>query len=272
MDGEVVGVNSAIVTGGRGNDGIGFAIPIEMAANIANQIIKDGKVHRARIGIVLQPLTPVAAKQFGIEPGIKGILASEIVPGSPAEKAGLKQGDVIVGFKGEKIRSAPSFRLTVSSSEVGKPFELTYIRGGKEHKTTVTPADFDSVNFPTEKAEVEKPEEKKSESATTAIDDFGLEVQPLTPELAKPLALDPSLKGLLVSSVKDGSPAEKAGISEGDVITKIIKDKQFQSVSSVKDFQDFAAGHDDIAIYVHHGRQGRQGPIGGLVTLSKAKK
>ncbi len=266
MDGEVIGVNSAIVTGGRGNDGIGFTIPIKMAASMADMIIKDGKVHRARIGIVLQPLTPVLSKQLGVDPHTKGVLAAEIVPGSPAEKAGLKQGDVIIGFNGEKIQSAPSFRLTVSASEVGKSFELTYIRDGKELKTTIVPADFDSVNFPTEKADAEKPEEKKAEPAKTAINDFGLEVQPLTPELAKPLAIDPTLKGLLVSSVRDGSPAEEAGIAEGDVITKIIKDRKFQPLTSVKEFQELAANQDDIAVYVHSKQVGR------LVTLSKGKK
>jgi len=266
MDGEVIGVNSAIVTGSRGNDGIGFAIPIKMAANIADQIIKDGKVHRARIGIVLQPLTPVLAKQLGIDPHVKGVVAGEIVPGSPAEKAGLQQGDVIIGFNGEKIQSAPSFRLTVSASEVGKSFDLTYIRDGKEKKTTIVPADFDSVNFPKEKAETEKPEEKKAEPAKTAINDFGLEVQPLTPELAKQLAIDPNLKGLLVSSVKDGSPAEDAGIVEGDVITKVIKDRKPQAVTNVKDFQDLAAGQESIGFYVHGKQAGR------FVTLTKPKK
>jgi len=266
MDGEVIGVNSAIVTGGRGNDGIGFAIPIKMASSVADMIIKDGKVRRARIGIVLKPLTPDMARLLGINPHTKGILADEIVPGSPADKAGLKQGDVIVGFNGEKIQSAPSFRLTVSASEIGKTFELTYIRDGKEQKTSVVPADFDSVNFPTEKADVEKPQEKKSEPAKTAINDFGLEVQPLTPELAKQLALDPGLQGLLVSSVKEGSPAEEKGIAEGDVITKVIKDRKPRPVTSVKDFQDLAASQDSIGFYV----QGKK--AGGFVTLSKHKK
>jgi serine protease Do len=266
MDGEVIGVNSAIVTGGRGNDGIGFAIPIQMASSIADQIIKDGKVHRARIGIVLQQLMPTAAKQLGIDPHMKGVLVGEIVPGSPADKAGLKQGDVIVGFNGQSIRSAPSFRLRVSSSEVGKSFDLTYIRAGKEKKTTIVPADYESISFPIEKVQADKPEEKKAEPAKTAINDFGLEVQPLTPELAKQLAIEPSLKGLLVSAVKDGSPAEDAGISEGDVITKIIKNREFQPVTSVKEFQELAASQDDIAVYVH----GKQ--VGRLVTLSKEKK
>ena len=131
MSGEVIGVNSAIVTGGRGNDGIGFAVPIDMAANVADQLIKDGKVHRARIGIKLGLLTPVLAKQLGLEAGAKGILVDEVVAGSPADKAGLKPGDIIVGFAGEKVTSRPTFRLKVASSPMGKSYEIDYYREGK---------------------------------------------------------------------------------------------------------------------------------------------
>jgi serine protease Do len=95
MDGNVIGINSAIVSGSRGNDGIGFAIPINQAANVANMLIKDGKVHYARVGIQLAPLTPALARQLGLDEGTKGVLVGEVLPGSPAEKAGLKQGDVI---------------------------------------------------------------------------------------------------------------------------------------------------------------------------------
>ena len=111
MSGEVIGVNSAIVTGGRGNDGIGFAVPIDMAQNVADQLIKDGKVHRARIGIKLGILTPVLAKQLGLDAATKGILVEDVVPGSPADKAGLKQGDVIVGFGGREDPQRPRVPL-----------------------------------------------------------------------------------------------------------------------------------------------------------------
>ncbi len=95
MDGQVIGINSAIVTGGRGNDGVGFAIPIDLASTIADNLIKHGKVRRSRVGIALEPLTPAFARELGLDAKIKGVVASQIVPGSPAEKAGLKPGDVM---------------------------------------------------------------------------------------------------------------------------------------------------------------------------------
>ena len=97
MDGRVVGINSAIVTGSRGNDGVGFAIPIDMAGNLADKLIKDGKVSRARIGIALEPLTPGPGQAARPRPQDQGRVVGEVVPGSPADKAGLKEGDVITG-------------------------------------------------------------------------------------------------------------------------------------------------------------------------------
>ena len=140
MSGEVIGVNSAIVTGGRGNDGIGFAVPIDMAANVADQLIKDGKVHRVRIGIRLGLLTPVLAKQLGLSSTEKGILVEDVVKGSPADKAGLKQGDVIVGFGGDKIESIPTFRLKVAASPIDKSFDIDYYRDGRKHTASILPA------------------------------------------------------------------------------------------------------------------------------------
>jgi len=267
MSGEVIGVNSAIVTGGRGNDGIGFAVPIDMAANVADQLIKDGKVHRARIGIKLGVLTPVLARQLGLEPGTKGILVDEVVPGSPAEKAGLKQGDVIVGFAGEKVTSRPTFRLKVASSPIGKSYEIDYFREGKRQSTTITPAPAENVVFDLERETSQEKESKSAEPAKTAISNFGLEVQPLTAELAKSLDLPAGTKGLLVSEVKEGSSAEAEGIKQGDVITKVVRDRGVQPLTSVKELQDLASKADAISFYVQSGKsQGR------FATLSKAKK
>ena len=151
MDGEVIGINSAIVSGSSGNDGIGFTIPINMAASVANMLIKDGKVHYARVGIQLAPLTPALARQLGLDEGTKGVMVGDVVPGSPAEKAGLKQGDVIIGFAGEKVQSLPSFRLKVATSEVSKPSELVYLRDGKERTTSIVPAPAENVVFDMEK-------------------------------------------------------------------------------------------------------------------------
>jgi len=267
MNGRVIGINSAIVTGSRGNDGVGFAIPIDLAANIADKLIKDGKVHRARIGIALGVLTPAMAKQLGLDPQTKGVLVNDVVAGSPADKAGLKSGDVITEFNDGPIVSVPTFRMNVAASDIGKSYELTYFRDGKKRTTTISPAASEQVVFSQEKKESSSEKESKPEPAKAAIEDFGLEVQPLTPDLARSLGLSGDLKGLLVSSVKEGSPAEAAGIETGNVITKVIRDRKLQPLTDVKEFQELTGKADEVAVYV----QSSDG-VGRFVTLAKAKK
>ncbi|QEH33100.1 Periplasmic pH-dependent serine endoprotease DegQ precursor [Aquisphaera giovannonii] len=269
MNGEVIGVNSAIVTGGRGNDGIGFAIPIDMASGVADQLVKDGKVRRARIGVQMAPLTPVLARQLGLDPTTKGILVSEVKEGSPADKAGLKQGDVIVGFAGDKITSMPSFRLKVATSPLGKGYEIEYFRDGKRQTATITPAPYEDVVFDMEKQRGSKDggESQDGQPKSTAIGEFGLEVQPLTADLAKSLGLPAGATGLLVSEVKDNSPAEAEGIKEGDLITKVVKDRKIQPLKTVKEFQDLASKSNELSFYVQTGKD-----PGRFVTLAKAKK
>jgi serine protease Do len=259
MDGEVIGINSAIVSGGRGNDGIGFTIPINMAKSVAEMLIKDGKMHYARIGVRLAPLTPALARQLGLDPNTKGILVGGVLPGSPAEKAGLKEGDIIVGYAGDKVVNGSSFRLKVATSETSKPQDLVYLRDGKERTTSIIPAPEDKVVF-----DEDKQEGSSTAVSKTEVEGSGLELQPLTSELAKALGLPANQKGLLVASVKDGSPAAEEGIQEGDVITKVFKDKKIQPVTNLKDFQDLASKNDEVSFYVQRGKLG-----GRYVTLSK---
>ena len=266
MNGEVIGINSAIVSGGSGNDGIGFAIPIKIATSVAEMLIKDGKVHYARIGIALGTLTAPLARQLGLDESTKGVLVGEVLPGSPADKAGLKQGDVIVGFAGDKVQDSSSFRLRVATSEASKPYDLVYFREGQKKTTSIIPAPMEKVVFETDKETKASENATPGESSATVIKDFGLEVQPLTPELAKPLGLPTSLKGVIVSSVKEGSPAETAGIEEGDVITKVIRDHKPQPLTSVQEFQTLASQSNELAVFV----QKKQG--GGFIVLSKEAK
>jgi serine protease Do len=265
MQGRVVGINSAIVTGSRGNDGVGFAIPIDMADTIAGKLIKDGKVTYARVGIKLGVLTPALAKQFGIDPDTKGVVADEVLPGSPADKAGLKAGDVITSFDGKPVLSVPTFRLRVAASDVGKPFEMTYFRAGKEQKTTVTPAAATQVLFAQERGEEPGTADVKAEPPKAEIEGFGFEVQALTPELAVQFGLDKEAKGLLISSVKEGSPAEAAGLEEGSVITKVVQNFQPRPVPALKEFQELVGKSDTLTFHV----QSKEGAR--FVTLSKAK-
>jgi serine protease Do len=266
MSGRVVGINSVIYSGSRGNDGVGFAIPIDLAANIADKLIKDHKVQRARIGILLQPLTPALAKQLGLDSEVKGVVVGDVVPGSPAAKAGLKSGDVITEFNHSPVVSGPTFRLNVAASDIGKSYDLTYYRDGEKRSTSITPAPAEQVAFAKEK-ESSNVKESESEPAKTEINDFGLEVQPLTSDLAKSFGFANDVQGLLVSSVKEGSPAEAAGIEAGNVITRVIRDRKIQPVKTIEDFKDLTSKADEVALFV----QTKDGP-GRFVTLTKSKK
>ena len=268
MDGQVIGINAAIVTGGRGNDGVGFAIPIDMAGTLADNLIKNGKVKRSRVGIRLNVLSPVIARQLGLDPKIKGVVVGNILPGSPADKSGLKQGDVITEFNGNPVASVPNFRLTVASSESGHEFPIKYYREGQEHELTIVPAPSEEVVLTQERGRVKTEEkEKPAEAPKSEFKGFGLEVQPLTAELATQFGFDKDTKGLLVADVKDGSPAEAAGLIPGLLITRVVKDRRVQAPGSVKEFEAMASGAADLAIYVESPRGG-----GHFVTLSDTTK
>jgi len=274
MAGQVVGVNSAIVTRSSGNEGVGFAIPIDMAGTLADNLIKFGKVRRARVGISLEPLTPAFARQVGLDSAAKGVVVGYVVPGSPADTAGFKPGDVITGFNGSPIASVPNFRLIVSASEAGKEFTVKYWRDGREATAKIVPASSENVVFPQErtaratpKADAEKDKDKDKEPETVEVDDFGIELQPLTDELAKQFGHAREKKGLLVSTVKPGSPAEAAGLEAGQLVTKVVKDRKVQPVSSVKEFESLVKGTDELALYVE-----TPSLPGRFVTLAKPKK
>ncbi len=265
MNGQVIGINSAIVSGSSGNDGIGFTIPINLANNVAEMLIKDGKVHYARIGIKLQALTSGLAHDLGLEPGTKGVFVEGVLPGSPADKAGLKEGDVIIGFGGDRIEDSAKFRLKVATSEVAKPYDLEYLREGKSKKVTIVPAPYENIVFDQEREAGDREVIDRAEPAKTVIGGFGLEVEPLTAAISKQLGISESQKGLIVTSVKPGSPAAEEGIEEGDVITKVIRDRKPQPLSSVKEFQDLASKKDELSLFVQSQNGGR------YVTLSKKK-
>lgn len=278
MDGQVIGINAAIVTGGRvtgtgGNNGVGFAIPIDLASPVADSLIKHGKALRSRVGIQLDPLSPVMARQFGLDPKTKGVIVGQILPGSPAEKTGLKSGDVITGFNGNPVLSLPSFRLTVASSESGHEFKIIYWRDGKEHTATITPAPQDQVVFDQERAR-EKRAEKEKAAATekpkaekAEVSDFGLEVQEVTPELVAQFGHLKDAKGVLISEVQEGSPAAEQGLAPGMLISRVVKDQRVTPLSTVKDFTDLIGKANEIAFFVVTPRG-----AGHFVTLSRSKK
>jgi len=162
------------------------------------------------------------------------------------------------------VNDPSSFKLKVATSEVAKPYDIVFLREGKERTATIVPVASDKVVFEQERNSPKSREIDRPENKTIA--DFGLEVQPLTPELAKQLETPAATKGLLVTSVKEGSSAAEKGIKEGDVIVSVISNRRFQPMTSVKAFQEMAAKSNELAVKV------QRGPASRTVVLSKTTK
>lgn len=268
MNGHVIGVNSAIVSGSRGNDGVGFAIPIDMASKLAQKIIATGRVDRAMMGINLGPLTPGLARQFGLDPKTPGALVQEVVPESPAAKAGLQSGDIITRFDGRKVSSWLELRNRVSVSDIGKPYNMSIIRNGKESVFKITLGSAEKIDpLAANRMEENSNNVVKPTPAAVPIDSFGLSLQELTPELAEKFGYGREASGLLVAAVKPDSPADATGIQEGFLVTKVVQNKAPTELESVKQFEELADKADEIALFV----RSPQSPVGRFVTLTKQK-
>jgi serine protease Do len=268
LDGKVIGINAAIATSTRSNSGVGFAIPIDMAALLADRLIKDGKITRAMIGLKLQPMTQALAKQFGLDPKIKGVLIESVIPDSPGDKAGLKSGDVIISFNGVPARTLYAFRNLVSASEIGKEFELVYFREGQEHKVKVTLVAVDEKVLAREG--VERPDAKRNpreRGEKADLSQFGLAIHELTPDIARQLGYPADAKGVVISEVKEGSPADATGLQEGMLITMVVRNGKKISISSVKQFQDLASKADELGLYAQ-----KPNGDGRFFTLTKPAK
>ncbi len=219
-DGEVIGINTAIVAGGQG---IGFAIPINMAKAIVSQLKEKGKVTRGWLGVVIQTVTPDLAKSFGLK-GEAGALVSEVVKGSPAGKAGLKTGDVITEFGGKRIREMNELPRLVAATPVGSKVKITIIRNGKTLHKTVT---------------IEAMKEGAGEGQSAAAKEkLGISVAPLTPEMAAKMGIKETT-GVVVTEVSPGSVAEESGIAAGDVVKEI----DGTEIATVADFEKSISSH-----------------------------
>jgi serine protease Do len=204
--GQVVGIDTAIVSQSGGSVGIGFAIPINAAKSVLPQLQAKGHVTRGWLGVGIQPMTPELAKAFHLEQG-QGALVAQVIPDSPAAKAGLKSGDMIVAFEGHAISKADDLPRLVAGATVGGSAALKVLRDGKPLTVTAQIAAM--------------PESQKVAEASPAADtSLGLTVRPLTPGLAKQLEVHDHT-GLVVAEVADGSPAADAGIKPGDVIVEV---------------------------------------------------
>ena len=209
LHGDLIGINTAIETGGsRGKSGIGFAIPINMARSVMDQIVTHGKVVRGYLGLLPQDVTPTLAKQFGVNQA-GGALVGEVEPDTPAAKAGLKRGDVILTLNGQPVNSANDLRLRISQTAPGTAVKLGVSRDGKMQDFSVTLGEL-----PEKVAQ----EGGSNESGPGGLQ--GVQVQNLTPDIAQQLQLSPGTKGVVVTSVDPSSPAESE-LNRGDVIQEV---------------------------------------------------
>ncbi len=222
MDGEVVGINSQIYSRTGGFMGLSFAIPIEMAMNVSDQLRSNGKVSRGWLGVLIQDVTRELADSFDMKHP-RGALVAKVLPDSPAEKAGIEAGDVILKFNGQKLFNSSMLPPLVGSSRVDRPAELEILRNGKRKAVKVNIGEL-----PDDETMAQAPE-KESDPAKEQL--LGLVVTDITVKTKKQLGLD-SDKGVLVEEVNAG-PARMAGIRKGDVIQMVNN----QRVNNVAEFQ-----------------------------------
>ncbi|MGH1485847.1 MAG: DegQ family serine endoprotease [Cellvibrionaceae bacterium] len=221
LKGELVGINTAIIAPSGGNVGIGFAIPTNMAEASMEQILDHGEVRRGQLGISIQDITPDLRRAFQLENGQKGVLISSVAEGSPADKAGIKAGDIVIAVNGQATPSTGQLRSQIGMRTIGEKIKLTYIREGKEATASV---------------KVGKPEQYATRS------------NKLHPLLKGATVENYSDGGVVISSLAPNSPAAYSGLRSGDIITGANQQRVFD-VNSFK--KALSKNSRSILLHIH---------------------
>ncbi len=246
MKGEVVGINTAIETRSGGYDGVGFAVPVSLARWVGDQLVKDGKVRRAYLGVKPQDIDPEIAKALELK-SLQGVVVAEVTKGSPAAEAGVEVQDVIVGLNNRPVTNRQQLIAIAERMSIGASYPLVIVRDGKELELTVTAAEF-----PEQIAE-----------AGSLIKSLGAEVQTLTPELAQQLEMD-SDAGVVITNVQRGSVASRIGLRPGFVIARIGK-TDVNTVDDLEQGLELAKERNQLVLLVKtpNGTQLVSVPFGG---------
>ena len=245
LSGEVVGINTMIVNSGSGgNVGVGFAIPANMAKQVLPQLRTKGRVSRGKLGVQIQPVTEDNAEFLGLS-SPHGALVGTVEEGSPAEKAGIRRGDVIVEFNGKPIKEMDELPQLVASTPIGTKSKVVVVRGGKRQSFDVV---VGNLTLDDGGEDLELP----GDDAPEPSGEYGLSVQTLTPEVAAQLRVEEGLKGVVVTRVRPGSPAERARLQQYDVILEVNQ----APVASAAQFRTAIAKNPKGALLlVKRGRQ-----------------
>ena len=222
--GELIGINSQILSPSGGNIGIGFAIPSNMAKTVMSQLVNGGKVRRGKLGVSIQPITSDLAASLGIKE-VRGVLISGVTPGGPADRAGIKTGDIVTAINGQPANDPNELRNRIASSEPGTTVTLTVLRNDKEMQLKATLGELTLQEAQTKQS--------GSDQGGGEGGALGLSVQPLTPDDAAQLGLSRGARGLVVQSIDPAGPAAESGIQTGDVIVEVNR----QPVASADDLR-----------------------------------
>jgi serine protease Do len=234
--GQLIGINSQIVSPSDGNIGIGFAIPSNMAKTVMDQLIKSGTVRRGMLGVKVQPISPDMAVAMNL-PSSQGAVVSDVDDGSPAAHAGLQQGDVITQFDGKPVSDSNQLRNMVASTQPGTTVSLQVLRHGKTENVQAKLGELKGTTAA----------EGPSSSDDSGNGKFGMSVQPLTPDIAQQLQLPRSTKGVVVAGVDPDGIAADSGLAEGDVIEK-VNGQPVSSVEQLKSALDNNSGKPSLLL------------------------
>jgi S1-C subfamily serine protease len=245
MNGELVGINAQILSPSGGNIGLGFAIPSGMAHAVADQLINGGVVHRSKLGVGVQGVTPEIADSLGLK-DMRGALVSSVEAGSPAERAGVKVQDVIVGYDGHPVADSNALRNMVASTRPGQAAELKIVRDGRTETLTAHVVERDGDKASATRGNRGRGSEGEGETG------YGMTLSPITPQLARQLDVPPSASGVVVTDVDPDSIAANAGVRAGDVI-KRVNGREVASVAALRTALNGQSGKPALMLVTRQG-------------------
>lgn len=238
--GDLIGINTAIISNGaQGNQGVGFAVPVNMARKAMEQILKNGKVIRGYLGVSIQEVTPAVARSLGLNEA-RGALIGDVTPDSPAARSGIMRGDIILELNGEPVPDSRTLRLKIADMAPGATARLKILRDGSQREITATLGEFPAQS---ERASTDSRQPGRLE---------GLSVEDLTPQLARRLHLPERTSGVVVDEIDPASPAADAGLRRGDVIQGVNR----KPIMNVSDFEHAIAQAGDNAVMLLVNRNG----------------